>query len=104
MKNVNNLAQQYALSLFSNPVQVTIRKIIEDAYIKGFQKCDEFIDMTLLKHPMNTDIIVRTHKGSTYFGKFVELSKGIVFRPDLTDGESDLKYEYIKECINVIYN
>jgi len=102
MKNVTNLAKQYALSLFSNPVQVTIRKIIEDAYIKGFQKCDEFIDMTLLKHPMNTDIIVRTHKGSTYFGKFKVVGHDVVFRPDLTDGEEDLKYEIIKEWKNVI--
>lgn len=102
MKNVTNLAKQYALSLFSNPVQVTIRKIIEDAYIKGFQKCDEFIDMTLLKHPMNTDIIVKTHKGSTYFGKFILIYDNVLFRPDLTKGDEDLKFEYIKEWKNVI--
>ena len=96
MKNVNNLARQYVDSVFSNIDSIN-RKLIERTYIDGFNKCDEFIDMMLLKHPMNTDIIVRTHKGSTYFGKFKVVGHDVIFRPDLTDGEEDLKFEYIKE-------
>lgn len=98
MKNVTNLAKQHSAAV--TPLNI-IRQQIEEAYIAGFCKCDEFIDMTLLKHPMNTDIIVRTHKGSTYFGKFIIIFDNVLFRPDLTDGEEDLKYEYIKEWKNV---
>lgn len=106
MKNVTNLAKQYANEILKNNSFDSVSNLIEKAYIDGFQKCDEFIDMTLLKHPMNTDIIVRTHKGSIYFGKFKivgpDIISDVIFRPDLTDGEEDLKYEYIKEWKNII--
>lgn len=102
MKNVTNLAKQYAALVLNELMSLDeLRILIEKTYINGFKKCDEFIDMTLLKHPMNTDIIVRTHKGSVYFGKFKVVGSDVIFRPDLTDGEEDLKYEIIKEWKNV---
>jgi len=93
MKNVTNLAKQYADEHSLYPFNI----MVEKAYIDGFQKCDEFIDMTLLKHLMNKEIIIRTHKGSTYFGKFLVKHDNVIFRPDLTNGYEDIKYEYVKE-------
>jgi hypothetical protein len=102
MKNITNLAKQYATEILKSNSFDSIHSFIENGYINGFNKCDEFIDMTLLKHPMNTDIIVKTHKGSTYFGKFILIYDNVLFRPDLTKGDEDLKFEYIKEWKNVI--
>lgn len=73
-------------------------------YMQGFNDAQEFIPIMGCELPIGEDVIIRTWRNNVYFGCFIDVRSGIVFRPDLqTDETEDVKLELVKEYKPVIY-